>query len=485
VVVIETDDQTRGSLRVMHNVRALMGDKGARFKNSFVNYSLCCPSRATFLTGQYAHNHGVIDNTPPDGGFPRFESLHGDNNLAVWLQDSGYYTALIGKYMNGYDDRLLVPPGWSEWHASGDQAVYNYRLNENGTSVYYGYQPADFKQDVLTRKAVGFIGRRAPKPKPFFLWLTYTAPHWGGLPFGNPPKNCHGTATPAPRHAHAFDSEPLPKPPNFNERYVSDKPAAIRSHPLLNASQIADIQRRYRCQLESLLSVDEGVKKIVQALVAKRELANTLLVFTSDNGFFNGAHRIPQGKEEIYEESIRVPLQMRGPGIPRGETVSDLAINADLAPTIVDVANAKPGLVMDGRSLIPVAEQPGIKPGRELLIEQPVGGDRGFEAIRTERYMYAEHNTGENELYDLHQDPLELQSRHDSPAYASVEAQLAARLHTLQTCSGPTCRVHPALSPGPPPPRRPLSARRPSSARATGAFASRRMPGCPRGSPRR
>ena len=317
MVVIETDDQTRGSIRVMRNVRALIGNKGARFKNSFVNYSLCCPSRATFLTGQYAHNHGVIDNTPPDGGFPRFESLHGDNNLAVWLQDSGYYTALIGKYMNGYDERPLVPPGWSEWYASQNQAVYNYRLNENGTPVYYGYQPADFKQDVLTRKAVGFVNRRAPKPKPFFLWLTYTAPHWGGLPFANPPKNCRGTATPAPRHAHAFDSEPLPKPPNFNERYVSDKPAAIRSHPLLNASQIADIQRRYRCQLESLLSVDEGVKKIVQALVAKGELANTLLVFTSDNGFFNGAHRIPQGKRRSTRSRSGCRSRCAARGSPR------------------------------------------------------------------------------------------------------------------------------------------------------------------------
>ena len=155
MVVIETDDQTRESIRVMDNVKALIGNKGARFENSFVNYSLCCPSRATFLTGQYAHNHGVLDNTPPDGGFPRFESLHGNNNLAVWLQDSGYYTALIGKYLNGYDEHPLVPPGWSEWYASQNQAVYNYRLNENGTPVHYGDQPADFKQDVLTRKAVG------------------------------------------------------------------------------------------------------------------------------------------------------------------------------------------------------------------------------------------------------------------------------------------------------------------------------------------
>ena len=292
---------------------------------------------------------------------------------------------------------------------------------------------------MLTRKAVDFVDRRAPKAQPFFLWLTYTAPHIGEPdPNPNPPFNCGDAAKPAPRHAHAFDSEPLPKPPNFNEANVSDKPAAIRNLPRLSAGQIADIQRKYRCELESLLSVDEGVKKVVQALRATGELDNTLIVYTSDNGYFHGEHRLPKYKRHIYEESIRVPLQMRGPGIPRGVEISDLSINADLAPTIVDAANANPGLVMDGRSLIPVAQQPGIAQGRELLIEQP-----SFKAIRTERYMYAEHGTGEKELYDLKKDPFELQSRHDAPAYATVRAQLAARLHQLQNCAGSSCRLHP------------------------------------------
>ncbi len=437
VVVIETDDQTRASMRVMHYVNARIGNRGARFKNSFVNFSLCCPSRATFLTGQYAHNHRVLGNLSPNGGFDRFESLHGNNNLAVWLQDAGYYTAMIGKYLNEYSNNPLIPPGWSEWYAAApnDQDVYNYTLNENGTLVHYGQKPADFKQDVLTGKAADFVDRRAPKPTPFFLWLTYTAPHVGGpSPNPNPPFNCGGTAKPAPRHAHAFDSEPLPKPPNFNEADVSDKPAAIRNLPLLSSGNIANIQRKYRCQLESLLSVDEGVRKVVQALRAKHELANTLLIFTSDNGYFNGAHRIPKGKLHIYEESIRVPLEMRGPGIPQGVNVDDLAINADLAPTIVDAANVRPGLLMDGRSLIPVAQNPGIEQGRGLLIEQ-----LSFKAIRTERYMYAEHDTGEKELYDLQKDPFELQSRHSAPAYASVKAQLADRLHKLQNCAGSGC----------------------------------------------
>jgi N-acetylglucosamine-6-sulfatase len=443
VLVIETDDQTVESMRVMDNVNSLIGDQGVTFRNSFVNYSLCCPSRATFLTGQYEHNHGVLGNEPPNGGSPRFESLHADNNLAVWLQNAGYYTAMIGKFLNRYSNNPPVPPGWSEWHAAApnDQGVYSYTLNNNGTLVHYGQAPADFKQDVLTGKAVDFVNARAPKAQPFFLWLTYTAPHIGAPdPNPNPPGDCDGAAKPAPRHAHAFDSEPLPKLPNFNEADVSDKPPKIRNLPRLNADQVTDIQRKYRCELESLLSVDEGVKKIVDALTASGELSNTLLVFTSDNGYFHGEHRIPQDKTRIYEESIRVPLEMRGPGIPRGGSIGALAINADLAPTIVEVANAaRPGLVMDGRSLIPVAQNPGIEQGRELLIEEP-----SFKAIRTGRYMYAEYSSGEKELYDLQKDPFELQSRHNDPVYALVKAQLATDLHKLQNCSGSSCRLHSA-----------------------------------------
>jgi N-acetylglucosamine-6-sulfatase len=440
VLVIETDDQTLESMRVMDNVNSLIADHGATFKNNFVNYSLCCPSRATFLTGQYMHNHGVLGNAAPNGGFDRFQSLHGDNNLAVWLQDAGYYTAMIGKSLNGYPGDF-VPDGWSEWYAAAphDQAVYDYALNENGTLVDYGQDPADFKQDVLTGKAVDFVDRLARSPQPFFLWLTYTAPHAGGPnPDPNPPSDCGGTAKPAPRHADAFDSEPLRRPPNFNEADVSDKPGVIRKRPRLSADQIADIQRRYRCELESLLSVDEGVGEVVHELDKERLLDDTLLIYTSDNGFFHGEHRIPGGKMRIYEESIRVPLAIRGPGIPEGVNVSDLTINADLAPTIVEVANADPGLEMDGRSLIPVTIQPGIEQGRELLIEEP-----GFKAIRTERYMYAEHRGGARELYDLNKDPFELRSRHADGAYRSVKAQLAARLHELQVCAGSSCLPHP------------------------------------------
>jgi N-acetylglucosamine-6-sulfatase len=438
VVVVESDDQTVESMRIMDRVNSLIGDHGATFKNNFVNFSLCCPSRATFLTGQYAHNHQVVDNAPPDGGFPKFEPLHGNNNLAVWLQNAGYNTAMIGKYLS-YMKASTVPPGWSDWHAvvQGSEKVYGYTTNDNGILTKHGQKPTDFLDDVLTTKAVNYINRSAPKPNPFFLWLTYTAPHVSGPdPNPNPPYNCDGAAKPAPRNANAFDTEPLPKPPNFNEADVSDKPAAIRNQPLMSPYQVSNTERHYRCALESLLAVDKGVQTVVDALSAKNQLANTLIVFTSDNGFLNGEHRLFFVKRHIYEESIRVPLEMRGPGIPPGVTVGDLSINADLAPTILDVTGASAGDVRDGRSLIPLAQLPGSASGRELLIEEPT-----FEAIRTARYMYAEHNTGEKELYDLQKDPFELQSRQNSSAYNSVQAQLASDLHQLESCAGASCRT--------------------------------------------
>jgi N-acetylglucosamine-6-sulfatase len=458
VVVIETDDQAQASMRVMSTVNARIADRGVTFPNSFVNFSLCCPSRSTFLTGQYAHNHGVLNNGPPLGGFERFETLHGRNNLAVWLKRGGYYTALIGKYLNtyGHHNPTLVPPGWSAWHAAPDggagvvgnsQSVYDYTLTENGRLNYYGADPTEFKQDVLTAKAVDLIDRRAPKQQPFFLWLTYTAPHNAGPdPNPNPPSDCVDAAKPPPRYADAFDSAPLPMPPSFNEADVSDKPQQIRDLPPLDATAIDDLTRVYRCQLESLLSVDDGVGQVLDALKAARELDNTYVIYTSDNGYFHGEHRVRSGKGKPYEPSIRVPLLIRGPGIPRGVEARDLAINADLAPTIVQATGVRPRLVMDGRSLLPSAMHPGVERGRELLIEaHGYFETQGFRGIRTQRYIYVEYFNGEKELYDLKLDPNELQSVDADPSYARVRRHLAQRLKKLRRCAGRTCHLRPRL----------------------------------------
>jgi N-acetylglucosamine-6-sulfatase len=462
VIVLMSDDQTAVSQSVMTHTNELIGSKGATFTNNFTNWPLCCPSRSTFLTGQYAHNHQVLGNSPPFGGFDRLDT---SETLAVWLQRAGYYTAEIGKFLNGYEDSGVgVPPGWSEWH--GTKRTYTYygeQLLEDGQINTYGSvnedpdnpaQPQTYSTDLYTDKAVQLIDQRAPSTQPFFLYVAYLAPHAGGpnKPASQPQGRCEDTAKPAIRHKGAFDSEPLPQPPNFDEADVSDKPAGIAGRPPLTAAQIANVTRNYRCRLESLLAVDEGVQRVVEALQAQGELDNTLLVYTSDNGFFHGEHRVQTGKNRVYEEAIRVPLEIRGPGVRKGVTVDDLAINADLAPTILDAAGAQPGRVEDGRSLLPFTQHPERRHGRELLIEQfgsspDEEGQAGvtYVGIRTSRFKYVANGTGEIELYDLRNDPYELTNLHSDPAYAETEAALASRLASLRGCSGPSCLTKPSL----------------------------------------
>jgi arylsulfatase A-like enzyme len=458
IVVVMTDDQTQASLRFMPTVESELAAKGATFANNYTNWPLCCPSRATFYTGQYAHNHGVLGNSAPDGGWAKFDDT---STLPVWLQAAGYRTIHIGKYLNGYGEGTnppaYVPPGWNEWTAptaGTTQNVYDYTLNRNGSLVDYGSAATDFKQDVFSDLAVDAIQRNAAGG-PFFMGVMYTAPHAGGPnPNPQPPSNCGSSAKPAPRHATAFDSEPLPIPPSYNEADVSDKPAAIQAMPAITDAQAANIQRRYRCRIESLLSVDDGVSRILAALDAAGELDDTLIVFTSDNGFFAGEHRIQSGKNRVYEEAVRVPLVVRGPDVPAGVTVNDLSINADLAPTVLDAAGATPGLVEDGRSLLPFAAHPARFHGRELLLEKGDVGDEEddqtpqsgtFSAIHTSRYVYVENISGEHELYDLAIDPYELDNQANNPAYDAIEAALASRLATLRSCAGDGCRTKPAL----------------------------------------
>ena len=441
VIVLMTDDQTVESMRVMPNTKVLLADQGVTFTNNFVSYSLCCPSRSTFLTGQYAHNHGVWGNSPPNGGYYKLDST---NTLAVWLSHAGYQTIHLGKYLNGYGTRSAteIPPGWGQWFGTPDPSTYqyfNYKINENGTLVSYGADAASYKTDVESRKAVDIIRRQQVDPRPYFLWIAFLAPHSGGP---REPDDPAGMATPAvaPRHRNAFATLPLPTPPSFNEADVSDKPAGIRNRPALTAATIGKIRENYQQRLESLLGVDEAVAQIVNELTVTGQLDHTYILFTSDNGFFHGEHRLPSGKVLLYEPSIRVPLILRGPGIPHGQNRSQLVANIDLAPTIVAATHAARGRVMDGRSLLPIARDPLVHYGRDILLETPT-----YSAIRTPRWLFAQHVTGEQELYDLARDPNELVSLHADFRYARIKADLALRLARLRGCSGPVCRQGPEL----------------------------------------
>jgi N-acetylglucosamine-6-sulfatase len=444
VVVIETDDQTFEEMRVLKKTQALIGRHGVTFDNSFVSLSLCCPSRATFLTGQYAHNHGVISNDPPLGGYQRLDHT---TTLPVWLQKSGYRTAFVGKYLNGYRKRQNeIPPGWNDWHAAISLSYFVYKMNDNGTVNWYGSRPADYQTDVFTRKAKEEIRDLAGR-RPFFLWVSYFAPHVAGPhEYDDPPG--FGTPHPAPKYQNLFTNEHLPTPPSFNEVDVSDKPLAIRNRAPLTQRRIAAMREAYQQELESLLSVDDGVEKIVDELRATGQLENTVIIFTNDNGYFHGEHRIPSGKVLPYEQSIRVPLLVRGPGVPEGLHLKQLASNVDLAPTILDFAHAKPiGRVPDGRSLRPLFRDPKAAWDDSVLLERLPGtaaagapGDQPFAGVRTRRYLYVEYDDGEREQYDLAVDPDELRGVQDDPAYAGIEAQLSGKLSQLRHCVGDECR---------------------------------------------
>lgn len=436
IVLILADDLDARSVEFMPKLKSLVAERGASFSSFFASEPLCCPSRASILTGQYAHNHGVRTNDAPRGGFPAFRAGGREaSTIATWLHGAGYRTALLGKYLNGYpgDAPAHVPPGWDEWFAvyseQGSNTYFNYRANENGRTVVRGNRERDYETDVLAAKAVDLIRRSPVEGPPLFLFIAPAAPHL--------------QAAPAPRHRGTFPGAEAPRVPSFNEEDVSDKPAWARVPPLLRR-HVTAVDRLYRKRLQTLLALDELVERVVQALAARGELDDSYIFFASDNGFFLGEHRINLGKAAPYEESIRVPLIVRGPVVAAGRLVDRLALNVDLAPTFAEIAGAQVPDFVDGRSLLPLlgtAPAPASWRSEALLEFWGGEGERvpGYGALRTAAHLYVEYATGERELYDLAKDPFELQNL-SQKAEPSLLRALGERLKTLRGCAGAGCR---------------------------------------------
>ncbi|HZD40048.1 MAG TPA: sulfatase, partial [Terriglobales bacterium] len=376
---------------------------------------------------------------------------HERSTIATWLKARGYRTALIGKYLNGYalkDQENYIPPGWDEWDSPIDRKAYrefNYLLNENGKIVSYGQSPGDYLTDILARKASAFIRRAAKEKAPFFLYLATYAPHQ--------------PATPAPRHAGLYAGVEAPRTPSFDEEDVSDKPAFVRNRPPLQGDELQKINNLYRKRLQSLRAVDELVASVVETLRKAGRLQNTYIVFTSDNGFHLGQHRLPWGKQTAYDEDIRVPLVIRGPGVGAGKTVDQLSLETDLAPTFAEWAGAViPGFV-DGRSLVPllvsepsfkdawrhgvlIEHTPGTEPFMSRLEKFLLIGKSGlpkYSAVRSRSHLYVEYATGEREFYNLEKDPAELNN-----IYKKTDPDLIRRFSTwlahMKKCAGAGCR---------------------------------------------
>jgi N-acetylglucosamine-6-sulfatase len=466
IVVIQVDDldtTTTPYWDAMPQTQALLADTGLTFENAFVTDPICCAARASLLTGRYPHNTGVFDNSPPDGGYQAFAGGADQDTIATRLQTRGYTTAYLGKYLNLYDPATHpIPPGWDEWFGLDPGVYWNgyvYNANHNGVLEHYGWEPEDYETDVLSARATAFVeASEADDDAPFYLQVNPLAPH--------------ANIGPAPRHQpNPFGTATVPTRPNTNEADVSDKPTWLREgFPLPSEDQMDIDTVRYRNAIGSLLAVDEMIAALVAELDQTGELANTVLLFTSDNGMNWRSHRVGH-KMAPYEESIRVPFVLSGTGVPAG-VQSEMVTNMDIAPTVLELAGAGVQDDLDGRSLLPLlkgnasgwrsdlliqyrgtygAHNPTLDTLADVQAEIARSGSLTlvptYRALRTEEWLYVEWYGGtvhEYELYDLVNDPYELTNLLSTPegvaAHEALTASLQARLEQLNGCSGASCR---------------------------------------------
>jgi N-acetylglucosamine-6-sulfatase len=410
VVVILTDDQRTDTLMSMPSVRRLLVDQGTRFTEAHVPNSLCCPSRATILTGLYSHNNGVWANSGPHGGWRMFVK-NGDEKrtIAVTMQRAGYRTALIGKYLNQFGRLAPVgysPVGWNNFQGmrvkNASAAYYNYRLGNS--PKFFGEGAQDYSTDVLAHRAVNFIWS-TPRDKSLFLYFAPYAPH---APFLAAPRDWGALVGKLPTYRPASSTASL-----------ADKPAYMRGRAVIPQQKVDHVRLG---QYESLIAVDEAVSAIVAALEHSDRLRDTMIVFMSDNGYLDGDHRL-FGKNVPYQQATSIPLVIRWDGRLRAGVVDNrMTGNIDIAATIADAAGTT--MKTDGQSLLGSQRRSG------LVLEAGAAGGRlhrpAYCGWRDADWLFVHYSTGEEELYSVPNDPQELHNLASDPAHSAVLASLRA-----------------------------------------------------------
>jgi N-acetylglucosamine-6-sulfatase len=417
IVFILTDDQRADALGRMPNVQSELVAKGMTFAKYYAVNPLCCPSRSSTLSGQYSHTTGVYFNEGKHGGWQAFR-LHEPFTIATSLQLGGYSTALVGKYLNGYDNATHVPLGWTRWVAMLKTVYYGGPLSVDGQEVKTS--GTTYMTDKLTDYAVDYIGS-VPRAQPLFLYFAPYAPH--------------EPATPPSRYQHSYSNIKPYRPPSYNEADRSDKPEYIKRRPPMSASRQRDTDALRTHMTQAVLPVDDAVRRIVAELQATGRLRNTLIMFASDNGFMFGEHGLPAGKNFPYEESVRIPLVARWDGrIPAGaKDGNHVVANIDLAPTWADLAGV-PLLGPDGISMAPIFSGQGQNWRPQILIEHGSHGglrEPAWCQVHSDRYSYTQYSDGEEELYDLQTDPFELHSVADAPGYRPIRDSYHSREEQL------------------------------------------------------
>jgi len=479
VIVVLADDLDKTLMPYMPNVQRLVRDAGAELTNFYVEQSTCCTSRATILSGRYAHNHGVIANTWPKGGFARWQLTGEAHALPVWLSEAGYRTALLGKYFNEYpfppstvrdwrdrgELRHYMPPGWTNWWSPVRGNAYNqtrYKLNVNH-SVDRDVRE-EFLDEFLGRTAVSLVGGASrfhfDRGGQFVYYASYS-PH---APYAYPPE-----------YADEFNEARYPRTPDFDEDDVSDKFGVTRLRKPLTPDNEREIDEAFRDRVRSVQVLDRNVADLVGALEEEGALEDTYLVFTSDNGYIMGGHRREIGKYNHFQSTVNVPFYVRGPGITAGTTIEDPAGNVDIAPTIADMADAQMPADLDGISLLPRltggpelarsflllgrdliptnrrASTPLEETPEKFVLDARASRLNDFVGIVGERFKLIHYtHLRREELYDLVRDPYELnnllaggEASYDAMSLVGrgIVDQLRNALDGLVECRGPDCQV--------------------------------------------
>ncbi len=411
--------------------------EGMRFVNAFAPIPLCSPNRACILTGQYAHSHGVIDNS--DSG-PRSHQL---DTFPMALNRTGYETAFVGKWHMGLDD--TPRPGFDEWLSFRGQGHYfDPEVNDNGKLR----KLTGYATDLFSQRAAEFIRRR--RERPFLAYLSHKAVHPNLFQDADGSIRhvpADGGFTPPRRLRRLYEEEPIPRRPNARS-FGNGKPALerrIEGVPALGPGTGTpdDVVRN---RLRILTAADQAFAEVLRAVEETGQTDNTVIILTSDHGYFYGEHGLNEERRLAYEESIRVPLAIRWPPrVAPGSEASGFALSIDIASTVLELAGAAPIPGMHGRSLLPLLE--GCMPRdwrRSVLIEYfsdtvwPRMVNMGYQAVRTQRWKYIRYTelVGMDELYDLQTDPYEVRNLYDEAGLDEIRAELRVELDNLLRASG-------------------------------------------------
>lgn len=430
ILFITADDLSYRDIRHMPHLNRAMREQGVTFSDAQAPTPICVPARASLLSGQYAHNHGARTISGPHGGYASFDDRR---TVPAALEASGYTTLFAGKYLNGYGidgTAYDVPPGWSHWRGFVDNSTYSFfdpLMNQDGVVR----QTSGYTTDVTTENARQLIEGAGTK-KPWFAWVNYVAPHTGS-PIGRAPAGYKMTV-PAPRDLGSYAQVRLPDRPNM---FWSAKSSPITSR--FNPRQKKSLRLVYQRRLEAVKGLDRAIGRTFSYLRKQHLLSRTLVIFSSDNGYAVGEHNI-NGKLWGYDEPVRIPVMMRGPGVPRGTTVRTPVTNPDLAATVLGVANVRPPRPLDGIDIRPWLGAPTHVRVVPLEAWQVGNGNRLlYRGVRVGDWTYLRHVNGTVELYDRESDPYEVRNLAGRRVYVAEQAALARLTRKYRDCAGEEC----------------------------------------------